>query len=95
MCRKSIQRPAPDGGPGFEYDRDVAADRREMSIEEAIQVLNTRKHRGFSDWAYQPPHGVCALSDWPEGSWYDEFEAIAIAEKYQSSSALRPDPCSL
>ena len=57
-----------------------------MTLEKALEVLNLHRHRGSDRW-----HVVKGLrtvnvrptADTPSPAWLSEFEAIAIAEKYE------------
>lgn len=59
-----------------------------MSIEEAVRVLNERKHQGCVFWR---PFAGCVRTIspvWGEGMIsIGSSEAIAIAEKYQREDA--------
>ncbi len=55
-----------------------------MTIEEAVKVLNERRHNGDAKWSEAPQKGdpIVQSGDMPE-LFFTEFEAIAIAEKYE------------
>ncbi len=58
-----------------------------MTIDEAVKVLNERKHDGVSSWKLhgEPPHQwVGSPNRYPT---YSPITAIAIAEKYQREDA--------
>jgi hypothetical protein len=57
-----------------------------MNLEEALEVLNRRRHRGSDRW--HVVRGLRTINvtpsrDAPSPAWLNEFEAIAIAEKYE------------
>jgi hypothetical protein len=60
---------------------------RPIDFEDAIIVMSHFQHGGYDEWyirdQWAEPRHVAA-----EGS-YDEFEAIAIAEKYLRNHAIR------
>lgn len=49
-----------------------------MTLEEAIVVLNRERHRGDRWYERGEALGECSEN------WLTEFEAIAIAEKYEA-----------
>lgn len=58
-----------------------------MTLDEAVKILNERKHRMYDDWHVNENH-----PDEVDCSGYydslEEFEAVAIAEKYASATPL-------
>lgn len=68
-----------------------------ITAQDAADVLNERKHRGFSTWfAYvtiEHPAIVTTLEGGFDGDRFTEFEAVAIAEKYvREVPGLVPSP---
>ncbi len=62
-----------------------------MTLKEAVQILNERRHRGASDWLISgtqvtgsEPFRVVGKEMDPKN--LTAFEAIAIAEKYASGA---------
>jgi hypothetical protein len=57
-----------------------------MTLEEAVEILNDRRHHGHSGWYICPgareDHSLVLGKDQYEG--FNPFEAVAIAEKYIS-----------
>lgn len=54
-----------------------------MNLEEAIIVLNKNSHRETDDWKIAT-YGIALYAQSAfEGRNFEEFEAIAIAEKYR------------
>lgn len=49
-----------------------------MTLEEAVAVLNRERHNGSGDWREDAFHATSGV-----GCLLTEFEAIAIAEKYE------------
>lgn len=56
------------------------AARKDMSIEEAVAVLNERRHNGFAKWLHVADDVVRGEGQY---EYLSQFEAIAVAEKYQ------------
>jgi len=57
-----------------------------MNLEEALEVLSRHRHRGSDRW--QVVRGLRTVNvapshDTPSPAWLSEFEAVAIAEKYE------------
>lgn len=66
-----------------EFDAEEEA---ELTLEGAVEVLNQKEHRSYNTWrvtedAIGPFVAECPATEWPDHG-YNEFEAIAIAEKY-------------
>ena len=61
-----------------------------MNLEQALGVLNRRRHRGSAQW-HVVQHlrhiRVAADPDAISHSWLLEFEVKAIAEKYEREEA--------
>lgn len=64
-----------------------------MTIERAVEILNERKHRDFSKWyVYHVVPGTTRATPQDCHDPYnmlDEFEAIAIAEKYEREASKK------
>lgn len=57
-----------------------------MSLERALEVLNAKRHRGSDHWqVVKGMRTACVRQNAEVGSpaWITEFEAVAIAEKYE------------
>jgi hypothetical protein len=56
-----------------------------MTLEEAVVILNERRHHGHSNWyisvGYQNDNLVFGKDEY---EFFEPFEAVAIAEKYAS-----------
>jgi hypothetical protein len=56
-----------------------------VTLEEAVAILNARKHRGHSSWYVSGSVSSDAMVFGKDQyETFEPFEAIAIAEKYQS-----------
>lgn len=56
-----------------------------MTLEDAVEVLNERQHRHYSLWTILSGDGKDKIVA-RHRDGFNEFEAIAIAEKYQRES---------
>lgn len=56
-----------------------------MTLDEAIAVLNERKHRGYDDWHVFIGHKIKAAHCSGYYDTFSEFEAIAIATAYRGA----------
>jgi len=62
-----------------------------MNLEQAVQVLNEKRHEGFTGWHIQEESRVFNSVEMYRGTWsslpwqrhLSEFEAIAVAEHYE------------
>jgi hypothetical protein len=65
----------------------VVTERLKMELEEAVEILNAHKHRGFADWQILDQGDWQVVTLWrdvhTDPIQLDAFEAIAIAEKYE------------
>jgi hypothetical protein len=56
----------------------------EMTLDEAIRILNRECHRGVDIWDISLDHRTGEMGGClPSGARFPEFEIIAIAEKYE------------
>jgi len=64
-----------------------------VTVDEAVKVLNNHKHDDNSKWYLDGKPGAPVHYVRGEGQYeaFSEFEAIAIAEKYQRLDAERDD----
>jgi hypothetical protein len=57
-----------------------------VNLKEAIAILNEARHRGSDRWSevggLRSGAKVRPFDDTPSPAWLDEFEAVAIAERY-------------
>lgn len=60
-----------------------------VELERAVEILNERRHRGWDDWSIsRPRHGGEPYAVQHDGSlsdYFEPFEAIAIAGKYEGT----------
>lgn len=69
--------------------------RRDLDLEAAVAILIRERHRDFSNWTIDEipgkdgPERVAKADNFGAGwSFIYEFEAIAIAERYEKIHAL-------
>ena len=61
-----------------------------MTIDEAVAILNERRHHGHQGWYVSGPPGEHQLVFGEDRyEWFEPFEVVAIAEKYVRDG-LRP-----
>ncbi len=66
-------------------ERGFTTDLPAMTVEKAVEILNARKHRDWTDWKTSKPYVIGV-----DGSIaYTHFDAIAIAEKYERDAVSR------
>ncbi len=66
---------------GFEVAPAAEGQGEGMTLEQAVEVLNRECHRYRGDWCVFMSNTVSPVSD--RGVLLFEFEAVAVAEKYE------------
>jgi hypothetical protein len=65
----------------WEKLQKAQAELRVVTVRDAAEILNRKRHRGLTDWRYDEHYDAVSAEPLCD-NWLLAFEAIAVAEKY-------------